>query len=182
MQNKIQIFFLLFRSHISVFLAFRWFLLRCVVLSEIVTSTRTTNIRVIRPRRVQLREVFRRAYKWGNLYSEELIDRMKKAFQNKLHSSADQNHSRLFEFARFCKLQNVVKKNFISIQARKGLISWGLVTGCIFLSTGRWAYNQGQGGRWGGVGASKHILTVFPTTLLLMLIKESSVFFFNCAL
>ena len=105
MQNKIQIFFLLFRPHISVFLAFRWFPLRCVVFSEIFTSTCTTNIRVIRPRCTQLREVFRRAYKWGNLYSEGLIDRMKKAFQNKLHSSADQNHPRLFEFARFCKLQ-----------------------------------------------------------------------------
>ena len=126
MQNKIQILFLLFRSHISVFLAFRWFLLRCVVLSEIVTSTRTTNIRVIRPRRVQLREVFRRAYKWGNLYSEELIDRMKKAFQNKLHSSADQNHSRLSEFARFCKLQNVVKKISFQHKQEKGLYPGGL--------------------------------------------------------
>lgn len=110
MQNKIQIFFLLFSSHISVFLAFRWFPLRCVLFSEIVTSTRTTTIRVIRPRRIQLREVFRRAYKWGNLYSEGLIiARMKKSFQNKLNSSADQNHPTLFEFARFCKLQNVVK-------------------------------------------------------------------------
>ena len=83
---------------------------------------------------------------------------MKKAFQNKLHSSADQNHSRLFEFARFCKLQNVLKKNFISIQARKGLISWGLVTGCIFLSTGRWAYTKGRGG---GGGAGWGLLSIF---------------------
>lgn len=46
----------------------------------------------------------------GDLYSEGLIiARMKKAFQNKLNSSADQNHPTLFEFARFCKLQNVVK-------------------------------------------------------------------------
>ena len=135
-------------------LASHWFPLRCVLSTEFVTSTRTVNIRLIYAQGVHNFVMgFRRAYKWGNLYSEGLRARMKKAFQNKLHSSADQNHSRLFEFTRFCELQNVVKKKIISIQAREGLISWGPITGCVFLSTGRWAYKQGQGwGEGGGVG------------------------------
>ena len=43
------------------------------------------------------------------------------------------------EFARFFKLQNVAKIEFISIQARGG----GLTTECSFLLTVRWPYNCG---------------------------------------
>ena len=43
-----------------------------------------------------------------------------------------------FAFDRFPRLQNVAKIKFISIQDRGGLIK-----GCIFLFTARWAYNCG---------------------------------------
>ena len=41
----------------------------------------------------------------------------------------------LFEFTRFFKLQNVVKIDAISMQTRRGLISGGLIPGCICLFT-----------------------------------------------
>ena len=41
----------------------------------------------------------------------------------------------LFECTRFFKLQNVVKIDAISIQIRRGLISGGLIPGCICLFT-----------------------------------------------
>ena len=41
----------------------------------------------------------------------------------------------LFEFTRFFKLQNVAKIDAISIQTRRGLISGGLIPGCICLFT-----------------------------------------------
>ena len=41
----------------------------------------------------------------------------------------------LFEFTRFLKLQNVIKIDAISIQTRRGLISGGLIPGCICLFT-----------------------------------------------
>ena len=39
----------------------------------------------------------------------------------------------LLEFTRFYKLQNVVKIDAISIQTRRGLISGGVIPGCICL-------------------------------------------------
>ena len=41
----------------------------------------------------------------------------------------------LFEFTRFLKLQKVVKIDALSIQTRRGLISGGLIHGCICLFT-----------------------------------------------
>ena len=43
-----------------------------------------------------------------------------------------------FAFDRFLSLQNVAKIKLISIQGRGG---GGLIKGCIFLLTARWAYN-----------------------------------------
>ena len=60
-----------------------------------------------------------------------------------------------FEFTLLFEPQNDVKIEFISIQARGGLLEGGGVgiTGCIFLFTGMWAYNWGDGlisgVRWG---------------------------------
>ena len=50
----------------------------------------------------------------------------------------------LFEFTPFT-LYNVKKSNLLPIQAREGL---RVISGCIFLFTGMWAYNWGAY-KWG---------------------------------
>ena len=51
-------------------------------------------------------------------------------FQNKLHSRADQNTFSIYSLFSASKRLNKVE--FISIQAKGGIISGGLITGCIF--------------------------------------------------
>ena len=58
--------------------------------------------------------ILRGLVNWG------AYNRTKKEFQNKLRNSADQN---IFWIHSLWKLQNVIKIEFISIQARGGLIS-----------------------------------------------------------
>ena len=52
-----------------------------------------------------------------------------------------------FKFTRFFKLQNVNKSSSFQfkLEGGGGLNPGELITGCIFLFTGRWAYN------WGGL-------------------------------
>ena len=59
-----------------------------------------------------------------------LITRLKKVFQNKLHSSADQN------LIAFLKLQNVLKSRIHFITSWGGGEGGGLIMGSIFF-TGR---------------------------------------------
>ena len=59
-----------------------------------------------------------------------LITRLKKVFQNKLHSSADQN------LIAFLKLQNVLKSRIHFITSWGGGGGGGLIMGSIFF-TGR---------------------------------------------
>ena len=52
-----------------------------------------------------------------------------------------------FKFTRFFKLQNVNKSSSFQfkLEGGGGLNPGELITGCIFLFTGRWAYNWGGG-------------------------------------
>ena len=58
-----------------------------------------------------------------------------------------------FKFTRFFKLQNVNKSSSFQfkLEGGGGLNPGELITGCIFLFTGRWAYNWGVARKWRGV-------------------------------
>ena len=86
---------------------------------------------------------------------EELITGLKKVFQNKLHSSADQNTS-VWIWSLFKAAKPRKKLNSFQCMLEGDISScvcvWGggvlSVTGCIFLFTGRRAYKWGWW--WGG--------------------------------
>ena len=58
-----------------------------------------------------------------------------------------------FKFTRFFKLQNVSKSSSVQfkLEGGGGLNPGELITGCIFLFTGRWAYNWGVARKRRGV-------------------------------
>ena len=54
------------------------------------------------------------------------------------------------------KLQNIIRNKTQFQYKVEGLASWGLKIGCIFLFTGRWAYNWGWGG-YPGISEESYI-------------------------